>query len=66
MIQLMGTLAISAWAFLFSFIVFGAIKSTIGVRVTEEDELIGLDVSEHGQPAYTQPSITASAAAVSV
>ena len=63
--QLLGTAAISAWAFVFSLVVFGIIKATIGVRVTEEDEVIGLDVTEHGQPAYTQAPIP-SAASVSI
>ena len=63
--QLLGTAAISAWAFVFSLVVFGIIKATIGVRVSEEDEVIGLDVTEHGQPAYTQAPIP-SAASVSI
>ena len=63
--QLLGTAAISAWAFVFSLVVFGIIKATIGVRVSEEDEVIGLDMTEHGQPAYTQAPIP-SAASVSI
>ena len=51
-IQLIGTLAISGFAFAFSLIVFGIIRATIGVRVEEEEELKGLDVAEHGIPAY--------------
>ena len=35
-----------------SFIVFGILKKTMGLRVTEEEELGGLDISEHGQIAY--------------
>ena len=59
--QLMGTAAISIWAFSFSFIVFSGIKAAIGVRVTEEDEVIGLDLTEHGQPAYTQAPVPSGA-----
>jgi Amt family ammonium transporter len=51
-IQLIGTLAISAFAFFFSLIVFGILKSTIGVRVSSEEEAEGLDIGEHGQEAY--------------
>ena len=40
------------WAIVMSFIVFGALKYTLGLRVTEEEELGGLDLSEHGQIAY--------------
>jgi Amt family ammonium transporter len=50
--QLLGTLVISAWAFIFSFVVFSIIKVVMGVRVSEEEEVEGLDVGEHGQPAY--------------
>ena len=50
--QLTGTLAYSAFAFLFSLIVFSVLKFTIGVRVSEKEEEEGLDYSEHGQSAY--------------
>jgi len=50
--QLLGTAVISAWSFTFSFAVFFALKRTIGVRVGEEEEYEGLDVAEHGAPAY--------------
>jgi Amt family ammonium transporter len=51
-VQLIGTLAISAFAFAFSLVTFGILKVTIGVRVDEEEEVKGLDVAEHGVPAY--------------
>ena len=51
--QLIGTLAIGAFAFVFSLIFFGILKATLGVRVSEEEESIGLDLSEHGEEAYT-------------
>ncbi|TGN18619.1 ammonium transporter [Leptospira idonii] len=40
------------WAFGTSFLVFLAIKYTIGLRVSEEEELLGLDILEHGNEAY--------------
>jgi len=52
--QLIGTLAIGSFAFAFSFAVFSAIKIIMGVRVDEDEEAEGLDVAEHGAPAYTQ------------
>ena len=52
MTQLIGTLSVSAAAFIFSLIVFGILKVTIGVRVSAEEEAEGLDLSEHGQEAY--------------
>ena len=54
--QLIGTLSISAFAFGFSAVVFTAIKAIMGVRVSEEIEAKGLDVTEHGAPAYCQSS----------
>ena len=52
MTQLIGTLSISAFALIFSIIVFGILKVTIGVRVSPEEESEGLDIGEHGQEAY--------------
>lgn len=53
MTQLAGIASVSAAAFVFSFIVFFLIKLVMGVRVSEEEEVAGLDVAEHGAPAYT-------------
>ena len=51
--QIQGALLVSAFAFVFSFIVFSILKGMMGVRVSEEEEERGLDISEHGQEAYT-------------
>ena len=50
--QLTGAVAYMIWAIVTSFIVFAALKYSIGLRVTEEEEIGGLDKSEHGQIAY--------------
>jgi Amt family ammonium transporter len=50
--QLTGAFAYMIWAILLSSIVFGILKYTIGLRVTEEEEIAGLDISEHGSIAY--------------
>jgi len=50
--QLIGALSISAFAFVTSFALFFILKLTMGVRVSEEEEAEGLDVAEHGSPAY--------------
>ena len=52
MSQLIGVVAVYAFAFIFSFAVFYIIKLVMGVRVSEEEEAEGLDVAEHGCPAY--------------
>ena len=50
--QLIGILAIGAWAYATSYLVFKVIDSTVGLRVTAEEEIAGLDASEHGTSAY--------------
>jgi Amt family ammonium transporter len=53
-IQLVGALAIAAWAFGTSFLVFKVIDLTVGMRVTPSEEREGLDRSEHGGEAYPE------------
>jgi Amt family ammonium transporter len=50
--QCIGVLACFAWAFILGFILFTVIKKTIGIRVSVEEELKGLDITEHGMEAY--------------
>jgi ammonium transporter, Amt family len=50
--QVIGIVAITAWVSITAFILFFAIKATIGLRVSEDEELAGLDVLEHGSPGY--------------
>ncbi|MDP6847250.1 MAG: ammonium transporter [Kiritimatiellia bacterium] len=50
--QLIGAGAAFVWAFGTGLVLFLLIKKTIGLRVTEEEELRGLDVGEHGMEAY--------------
>ncbi len=50
--QIIGMLAIAAWAYITSFIVLKVIDSVVGLRVTPEEEIAGLDASEHGTTAY--------------
>ncbi|MBK1883309.1 ammonium transporter [Luteolibacter pohnpeiensis] len=51
--QLIGTLSVGAFAFVASLVLFLILKVTIGVRVDAQEEEEGLDVAEHGAPAYT-------------
>jgi Amt family ammonium transporter len=50
--QLKGVLAVGAFTFLASAVIWYALKVTIGVRVSPEEEQEGLDVGEHGMQAY--------------
>ena len=51
--QVIGVGAVFIWAFGTGLIAFGLLKATIGIRVTEEEELKGLDITEHGSEAYS-------------
>ncbi len=50
--QLIGVLAYGATCFLSALLIFGVLKKTIGLRVSEEEEMLGLDLGEHGMSAY--------------
>lgn len=53
-IQALGVVAIGAWAMAASFVVLFTLKKTIGLRVSELEELEGLDLHEHGIDAYPE------------
>ncbi|MDP9388323.1 MAG: ammonium transporter [Actinomycetota bacterium] len=55
--QIIGVAAVAAFVALTAGLLFLAIKVTVGLRVSEEEELAGLDVPEHGYPGYG-PDIT--------
>ncbi len=52
MVQLTGTAAVVAWSAIASAIILAVLKFTLGLRVTEEQEYEGLDISLHGESAY--------------
>lgn len=54
LIQVVGVLLSFIWAFGVSFIVFKIIDAVIGLRVSEEEEIMGLDIAEHGTRAYPE------------
>jgi len=52
--QIIGALTIFVWVFVTSLIVWIALKAVIGIRVTEEEEDNGVDISECGLEAYPE------------
>ncbi|MGE0877733.1 MAG: ammonium transporter [Acidimicrobiia bacterium] len=50
--QLIGVVAVFAWTVVTAGILFTVLKKTVGLRVSEQEELEGLDVHEHGSPGY--------------
>jgi len=52
LVQAIGVVIVAAWVLGTSAILFKVLKSTVGLRVSAEEELAGLDVAEHGSPGY--------------
>ena len=52
LIQLAGVAAYGLFTVLCAGIIFGGINAVMGLRVSEQEELEGLDLSEHGMHAY--------------
>ena len=50
--QVLGILTCAAWTFSMAYLMFRLIKATIGLRVSEAEEIEGLDLGEHGSRAY--------------
>jgi Amt family ammonium transporter len=51
--QCLGIISVFAWCMVTGFILFYVIKHLIGLRVSKEEELRGLDIDEHGMEAYS-------------
>ncbi|MEC8417307.1 MAG: ammonium transporter, partial [Pseudomonadota bacterium] len=56
--QLIGAATIFVWVFVVSLIVWLVLKAVMGIRVSEEEEFDGVDMSECGLEAY--PDFTSS------
>jgi len=61
--QLVEVLAIASWTFFTSLIMFVIIRVTIGIRISDEEEQLGLDKVEHGGSAVNVTSLTSTFAA---
>ena len=61
-VQALGVFTVFGWVVAASAIVFGAIKATMGLRVSPEEELEGLDIGEHGMYGYPEAILGSSAA----
>lgn len=51
-VQLRGIVAVGAFVFAASMLVWFVLKKTVGIRVPAEEEIAGLDIGEHGNRAY--------------
>ena len=52
--QLTGVLAAGAYTFIVAFVGWGILKATLGIRVSLQEEIEGLDIGEHGNSAYPE------------
>jgi Amt family ammonium transporter len=52
--QLYGAAVIFAWVFTASILVWAVLKATMGIRVTEEEEVMGMDMADCGIDAYPE------------
>ncbi len=57
--QLIGVACVGAFCFAFAFASFYVLKKTLGIRVSEEEEIEGLDIGEHKMRAYVDVSTPA-------
>ena len=53
-VQILGVTAVSFWGFAATYGIFSVLKKTVGIRVDKEDEILGLDMSEHGIASYNE------------
>jgi Amt family ammonium transporter len=51
-VQLLGVGTAAVWAFGLGLVLFFALRATLGLRVTDDEQLKGLDIGEHGNEAY--------------
>lgn len=51
-VQVMAALAAMIYAFVVSYVLARIVDATMGLRVTEDEEYVGLDISQHGEKAY--------------
>ncbi len=51
-VELLGVISVGAFVFIASGIVWLILKKTMGIRVSPEEEIAGLDIGEHGNHAY--------------
>jgi Amt family ammonium transporter len=50
--QLAGVAAVAVFAFVVTWVLGKLVDLTIGLRVKDEEEVVGLDISQHGERAY--------------
>lgn len=57
-VQLVGAVTITVWSLVMGYLIFTLLKNTMGLRASDEEQELGLDISEHGLEAYSSPSLS--------
>ena len=57
-VQALGVIAVLVWCVITGYILFSTIKVVVGLRVSQEEEMEGLDLREHGASAYPDFSVS--------
>ena len=52
-IQILGIAVVALWSLVISWIIVKMIQNTIGLRVNEDDEIEGLDITSHGERIHS-------------
>ncbi|MEM9182917.1 MAG: ammonium transporter, partial [Pseudomonadota bacterium] len=52
--QLLGLVTIFVWTFVVSLLAWGVLRAAMGIRVSEEEEMQGVDMAECGMEAYPE------------
>jgi len=52
--QIIDAATVALWAFGTGYILFAVLKRTVGLRASRDEELAGMDISEHGYSAYPE------------
>lgn len=59
-VQIIGVAAVAVWTLATTFVLFKVIKATVGLRVSEKEEIAGLDMEEHGSACYPDFQVSSS------
>ncbi len=57
-VQAIGVVIVAVWVLATSAILFKVLASTVGLRVSVEEEMAGLDIAEHGSPGYGPETVS--------
>ncbi|MFA5605432.1 MAG: ammonia channel protein, partial [Dehalococcoidales bacterium] len=52
LIQILAVVVVAAFTFIMTMIIGKAVEKTMGLRVSSQEEIVGLDLSQHGERAY--------------